>query len=171
MYVKSTLLVIDMKHIPKVRDKHWFLIQKNMYISANFSKWHLKRKVLGKMKVLRNQSINLCSEKCNLGQIQIASQEMCFEQQKSFSVSSSTRSLGSLNQHVSQCQCTFGIITSSFYAPSCHYLFQSPKRAKRVLMIVYWIYLSEKTFKKIASRVLVTKKALYWPLPSQINFD
>ena len=75
MSVKSTFLLIDMKymckHILKIGDNHWFLIQKFkncvksriMYISARFSNWHLKRDILGKMILLFNRCLNLCSEK------------------------------------------------------------------------------------------------------------
>ena len=38
-------------------------------ISASFTNWHLKRNTLRKMIVLHNLCMNLCPEKCNLGQI------------------------------------------------------------------------------------------------------
>ena len=69
----------------------FFLISEGIYISTNFSNWHLKHNVLGKIIVLHNGCINFCPEKCNLGKIPIASQEMCFQQLKCFPVSSSTR--------------------------------------------------------------------------------
>ena len=51
-----------------------------MYISANFSNWHLNHNIFGKRIVLHNRSINPCQEKLNPGQIPISSEEKCFEQ-------------------------------------------------------------------------------------------
>ena len=51
-----------------------------IYMSANFSNWDLHRIILGKTIVLHNRCINLCPEKFYLGQRQIASQAMFFEQ-------------------------------------------------------------------------------------------
>ena len=56
------------KHISKVGVSIIFVIQKCikmgenrvMYILANFSNWHFKRKFLGKMVVFGNCCINLC---------------------------------------------------------------------------------------------------------------
>ena len=73
-----------------------------MYISANFSNWHFKRNILGKMIVLGNGCINLCPEKCIISQIPIPCQEMYSEQLECLPVSSSTMSLGSGNPNFSQ---------------------------------------------------------------------
>ena len=48
-----------------------------MYISVKFSNKDLKRNVLGNVKVLCTQVLNICPKKCNLYQIPICCQEMC----------------------------------------------------------------------------------------------
>ena len=81
MSAKSTFLVIDInsmyKHAPQIRDNHWFLIQKYIKMGqktvnvffGKFSNWNFKHKVWDVTLMHHNQCINLCPEKCKLGQI------------------------------------------------------------------------------------------------------
>ena len=73
------------KHVPMVGDRHCIFIKellkvekrRKIYRSAKFTNWHFKCNILGKVRVLGNKCIHLCPEKCILGQIQIACQEVC----------------------------------------------------------------------------------------------
>ena len=118
-----------------------------MYISAKFWNWHFKQNILGKMIVLRNRCINLCPEKCNLGQIPICCQEMCSEQLKCFPVSSSTRSLGSWNSNFSQMSIFFAKYCFQNFTYSSLFVVES-RDPQRVLVKAYWRYLSGKVLKK-----------------------
>ena len=108
------------------------------YISAKFSYWQLKRNILGKVMVLGNRCINIFSEKCILGQIPIAYQELCSEQLKCFPVNSSSKSSGELKSK-SPVSTYFrhNIIVLCLI---CQYLTQRPKTGFKITMFIidFW---------------------------------
>ena len=104
-------------------------------ICIHFSNWHLKRYILAKVMVLSNSCINPCSEKCILGQIPIACQELCSEHIKCIPVGSSSRSLGSWNPNLRQFKLIFGIITFFKKLPILHYSFRRPQASLKVAIL------------------------------------
>ena len=79
-----------------------------MYVSGNLSNCYFKRKIFGKMMVLRNRCINPCPEKCILSQIPIPSHNIYSEQLECFPASFRTRSLGCWNPNHSQMSLIWG---------------------------------------------------------------
>ena len=102
-----------------------------MYISAKIFNCNFKRNILGKMIVLHIQCINLCPEKCILGQILIYCQELGSEQLKCFPVSSSTRSLGEVK---------FKLQSSSANFLQNIYIFKITNVSLFVLETPHWSY-------------------------------
>ena len=131
----------------------------SMYFSAKLSKWHFKRNILGKMKVLRNRCINLCPKKCILNQIPIASQEMRSKQLECFPASSRSRSLGSWNPNLSQIQLNFGTIT---FSQIRQFFTVCPRDPLHIFKLPYWQKLLDKVLEKWLTSQRRKKLWLFW---------
>ena len=129
-----------------------------MYIKAKLSNWHLKHNILWKIIVLHNRCINIFPEKCNLGQIPIASQAMCSERLKYFPVSSSTSSLESWNQNLNKFQCI--LVPIPFFIHNFIIMFSRDPHGSSCK--AYCLYLAGKFLKNWLPCQIQQKNAFWW---------